>query len=95
MTGAWICTVDVPRSTSPQQVTKSLFRVNVSLNVAVASSRLSSRVISGMADTNRSVRFSSVKDGTGEVGGAGRWLGCRRSSSAVRVAPPVMRMGVR
>jgi len=29
------------------------------------------------------------------VGGAGLRLVCRRSSNAVRVAPPVMRIGVR
>jgi hypothetical protein len=67
--------------------------VNVSLNVAVASSRLSSWVNSGMAETNRSVRFSPVNDET--VGGAGLRPVCRRSSRAVRVAPPVMRIGVR
>jgi hypothetical protein len=47
-----------------------------------------------MADTKRSVRFSSVK-GWGMGGADFGWLGLARSSSAVRVAPPVMRMGVR
>jgi hypothetical protein len=46
-----------------------------------------------MAEMNRSVRFSPVNDAT--VGGAGLRLVCRRSSNAVRVAPPVMRIGVR
>ena len=63
------------------------------MNVAVASSRLSSCVSSGMAEINRSVRFSSLNDGTGDDSGLG--LFGRRSSSAVRVAPPVMRIGVR
>jgi len=85
--------VDVPRSTRPQHVVRPLCRVKVSLNVAVASSRLSSCVSSGMAVMNRSVRFSSVKDETVD-GGAGRWPVGRRSSRAVRVAPPVMRIGV-
>ena len=68
--------------------------MKVSLKVAVASSRLSSCVSSGMAEMNRSVRFSAVNDVTG-VGGAGLGPVGRRSSRAVRVAPPVMRMGVR
>jgi hypothetical protein len=70
-----------------------LFRVNVSLKVAVASSRLSSRVISGMVEMKRSVRFSSVKGCSGDD--VGVRLVWRRSSRAVRVAPPVMRIGVR
>ena len=94
MTGTCTCTMDVPRSINPQQVVRSLSLLNVSWNVAVASSRLSSRVISGMADTKRSVRFSSVK-GWGMGGADFGWLGLARSSNAVRVAPPVMRMGVR
>jgi len=68
--------------------------VNVSGNVAVASSRLSSRVSSGMAQMNLSVRFSCVKGLRGDGGTGLRPLG-RPSSSAVRVAPPVMRIGVR
>jgi len=68
--------------------------VNVSWKVAVASSRLSSPVSSGIADTNRSVRFSWLK-GLGGGAGHGFALACLRSSRAVRVAPPVMRMGVR
>ena len=85
--------MDVPRSISPQQVVRSLCLVNVSLNVAVASSRLSSCVSSGMAEMNRSVRFSSLKEGTGDDSVLG--LFGRSSSSAVSVAPPVMRIGVR
>jgi len=68
--------------------------LNVSWKVAVASSRLSSPVSSGIADTNRSVRFSWLK-GRGGAGGTGFALACLRSSRAVSVAPPVMRMGVR
>jgi len=67
--------------------------VNVSLKTAVASSRLSSWVSSGMAETNRSVRFSAVK--VAVAGGADVVCVCRSSSRAVRVAPPVMRIGVR
>ena len=93
MTGTCTCTVDVPRLIRPQHVVRSLCLVNVSLNVAVASSRLSSCVSSGMAEMNRSVRFSSLKDRTGDDSVLG--LFGRRSSSAVSVAPPVMRMGVR
>jgi hypothetical protein len=85
--------VDVPRSNRPQNVVRWLFRLNVSLNVAEASSRLSSRVISGMVEMKRSVRFSSVKGCFGDD--ADVRLLCCRSSRAVRVAPPVMRIGVR
>ena len=84
--------MEVPRSNRPQNVVNLLSLMNVSLNVAVASSKLSSWVSSGIAEMNRSVRFSSPK-GCGHFD-AGFWLGCRRSSRAVRVAPPVMRMGV-
>ena len=93
MTGTCTCTMDVPRAINPQQVVRSLSLLNVSWNVAVASSRFSSRVSSGMADTNRSVKFSVVNVWTG--GGSGVGLFDRNSSSAVRVAPPVIRMGVR
>jgi len=76
-------------------VLRSLFRVNVSLKTAVASSRLSSWVSSGMAETNRSVRFSAVKVVVAGETGAGCDLFWRRRRRAVRVAPPVMRIGVR
>jgi len=86
--------MDVPRSSSPQHDFNESVLLKVSVNVAVASSRLSSRVSSGMAEMNRSVRFSWVKGWRG-AGGKGFLLLCRSSSSAVRVAPPVMRIGVR
>ena len=46
-----------------------------------------------MEEMNRSLRFSSLK-GCGLVG-AGVRLIFRKSTNADKVAPPVMRMGVR
>jgi hypothetical protein len=46
-----------------------------------------------MVEMKRSVRFSSVKGCSGDD--VGVRLLCCRSSRAVRVAPPVMRIGVR
>jgi hypothetical protein len=67
--------------------------VKVSVCVAVASSRLISGVISGMAAMKLAVRFLLVSGfGTGGSGFGGRVRD--KATRTAMVAPPVMRMGV-
>jgi hypothetical protein len=88
--------VEVPISNSPNR-TQELVWVNTSVWVAVASSRLVSGVISGMAATKLAVMLSEVNF-RGEVSITGSCSGFDRpvSEKAIRAAmaaPPVMRMG--
>jgi hypothetical protein len=78
--------------------TRSLERVKVSVWVAVASSRFSSEVSSGMAAMKCEVMFWLVNFGNegGIVGGDDLvGVGRDRAMMAARAAPPVMTMGAR
>jgi hypothetical protein len=94
VTGTRIWAVDVPRSSNPHK-SAELDLVNVSVWVAVASSRLISGVISGMAATKRVVMFSRLNLVTvGERLGFG-WFVRDQAMMAAMAALPVMMIGVR